>query len=129
MRKKEPATEHWQDLVKVWFDFWNYNFSEPPTFQGPQSKSLKLIVENLKKRTEAKGFEWTKNHACSILLQFFQMAFNRAKEKNRTFLLPTINFYFDDIITAYKSKQQQRNNDIQGAFDQINRSFGSKGDC
>lgn len=106
-KKENKATEHWQKLVDEWFVFYEKNYEIKPTFAGPDSKSLKSIVEKLQKISLAGNYGWSEKMAVDCLLHFLTKA-KADKWLAANFLLTNLNSKFDSIVTPKNNGQQQQ---------------------
>lgn len=103
-KKEESTTPHWAKLVDVWFSFYKLKKEIEPTFEGVQAKALKSIVDNLQKRSEGRGFEWTEQKATETLQMFLEYAY-KDKWISENFLLPNLNNKFDSIVAPKKGQK------------------------
>lgn len=102
VKKNEEATEFWNKLVAVWFDFYQKGPGNgaKPTFEGQAPASLKKIVERLKKRTEGRMLTWDEQTACDTLLRFFTYAYGQDWLKDN-FLLQNLERQYDKIVNQH----------------------------
>jgi hypothetical protein len=106
--EKKETTPHWKILVETWFNFYEQKKGEKPTFKGAAPKDLKAILENLQKRAEERGAQWTEEIAVATFLSFLKFAHNTDWIPNN-FLLSNLNRQFDKIITSKNGKQTSNN--------------------
>lgn len=96
--KAEPEPEpHWQQLVKVWFDFGTEKYAQEPSFARDDPKVLKRIIGRLKERAAKKGLEWAEETAVTRFRTFLDAAFQDPWLKTK-FLLANLEKQFDVII-------------------------------
>ncbi len=111
-KKKDDfeKTLYWKKIVEVWFDFYKKNYLIEPTFNGAAAKTLKLIVERLRKlsASSAQKFEWTEEYALKVLNHFFAKAITDEWLKCN-FLLSNLYSKFDSIV----QKSNERNNNTK----------------
>ncbi len=93
---KIEKTEHWPAMVDTWFTFYKKRYLIDPTFNGAAAKNLKLILQQLKKRST--GQEWTQEYAAAVFNRFLQLAFDD-QWLNTNFLLSNLYSKFDTIIS------------------------------
>lgn len=98
---KKDVTLYWKKIVQAWYDFFSSKFSNKPTFDAISQKSLKLIVQNLKQRTEEAGIIWSEENAVATLNKFLELAYSDSWLKNN-FQLKNLNSQFDKIINLNK---------------------------
>jgi hypothetical protein len=128
-----PELPWWQPCVDVWFEFNQSEFHEEPSFKGADPKLLKIICENLEKRTLAKGKAWDKVTAPNTLRHFLTLA-HRDTWLKGNFLLTNLERFFDKIIMNANKLNQKTNADTgasvstSSAFSKIDAMFGLDGD-
>lgn len=111
----EETTEHWKQLVEVWFEFYRSKHEgRDPTFENRSPKSLKAIVQWLERRTQKKcelegqPFEWTEQVATDTLQMFLQYAYNSDQWLRNNFLLHNLELQFDKIINPNNAKTDSK---------------------
>lgn len=104
-KKEEPPFEHWQFLVKTFFDFCEKKFGEKPSFDGSAPRDLKAIAIVLKKRAESDNVVWTQQNAVSRLEGFLIGAYKDPWLKDN-FILSTLNKFKDKV---FFNKSQAKN--------------------
>ena len=104
----ENVTEFWPKIVDVWFVFYEQKKGIKPTFEGAQQKSLKHLIENLKKRSLDKGTPWTEENAAATFTKFLEYSYNDNWIATN-FLLTNLITKFDKIILNEKSTTSNRN--------------------
>ena len=57
VKERKPKEPYFKEAVALWFDFYELRFHEKPSFGTSEPRDLKLIMESLRKRAEAKGLE------------------------------------------------------------------------
>jgi hypothetical protein len=98
-KKEKPPEPHWQALVKVWYDFNAENFSGfKPSFEGEDPRDLKAIVQNLCRRAEAGGQEWTEDVAVDRLRKYLKYAFDSDDWIRTNFLLSNLKKQLDKFL-------------------------------
>ena len=108
VRKKKETTEHWDDLVKCWFDFYGEKFKgddnapKKPIFNGAQAKNLKHIVVNLKKSAKDSKLEWVKDRAVRYLNHFLVKAWEHDDWIRQNFELGNLLSKFNSITNSKK---------------------------
>lgn len=126
-KKPEDVTPHWEKMTATWFGFYEGKTTYKPTFDGAAAKSLKKIVQNLKKRSEGRGLDWTEGQAESTLLAFLDFAYKDGWLKDN-FLLTNLDRQFDKIIAnAGNSKNNKpatgKDVDLQSGFSNIDAMY------
>ena len=76
MKKEKKTTEFFNELVSIYFQFFEKKFGLRPSFDGSAPRDLKCIIEAMKKRSEEKNVEWTLGIASSMLETFLKFCFN-----------------------------------------------------
>lgn len=116
-KKEIQTTTHWKKLIDVWFEFYktNHNGTEP-SFKGQDPKRLKMILDNLQKRSEKNGRDWNEKTAAETFSAFLNFAFKNGWLKNN-FLLSNLENQFDAIITTHDGKQQHSKGKQSGTDD------------
>lgn len=97
-KKEKEKMQHWDELVEVWFQFYQSKFFEKPTFGSLPGKNLKDILTLLKKDTEAKGNIWSLENSRSCLKSFLNLAYGI--DWYRT------HFQLKDLVSNYDSIKQ-----------------------
>lgn len=103
--KKEIATEHWQHLVKIWFDFYESKKQEKPSFEPVDQENLRKIITKLKKKAKEKSWEWTEAGACQSLSKFLEFSY-KVEWLSQNYLIKNINSQFDKIIADARGTNQ-----------------------
>ena len=104
--KKE--IDYWKLLCKCWFDFYEKQFSAPPSFDATKGKALKSIVARLKTLSAAKGREWTEEQALKSLAYFFKKSWEHDTWLQINFELPVLSQKFDSITNSKKNDTTNR---------------------
>lgn len=97
-KKEKEKMQHWDELVEVWFQFYQSKFFEKPTFGALPGRNLKDILTLLKKDTEAKGNIWSLENSKSCFKSFLNLAYGI--EWYRT------HFQLKDLVSNYDSIKQ-----------------------
>lgn len=111
--RKKVSTQHWQPVVKVWFDLFAELVPPPPgeekavpCFDTIDTAQLKIILRDIRDRCEKKKLEWTEENA----VKFFDMFIRRAWTDDftsRNFMLKIISsrrgLIFNNQITHKKN--------------------------
>ena len=124
--EKKPATQHWQKLIDVFFNFYEKNFEgEKPSFDGSAPRDLKSIVEALKKRADDASVEWTEENATIRLQKFFEAAL-KVDWLRENFLLFNLNRQKDKIFVSIK-KQVNGTAHIRGSQEKPTATINPEG--
>lgn len=97
---KQPQ-EHWQILVKTFFDFCEEKFGEKPSFDGSSPRDLTGIVESLKKRAVESQVIWT----CDVAVLRFKSFLGYAYEDRwlrDNFILFNLNRHKDKVFFSIR---------------------------
>lgn len=107
--KNEPPEPHWEQIVKLWFEYYKAKFNIDPSFKDQDPRLLKKIVQLLKKKAEKAMQQWTEQVAMHWMYNFFESAFKDPWLKDH-FLLNNLNEQFDKIMQIeVKQSPQIRN--------------------
>ncbi|MFL5811346.1 MAG: hypothetical protein ACJ749_17620 [Flavisolibacter sp.] len=105
--KEKEREPFWDLLVKTWFDFNYEKFKDKPSFDGPDPRYLKKIIEKLKKRAAAKKIVWSEITGPERLRTFLSAAYGD-DWLCKHFLLKNLNEQFDTIIMQQKKANGER---------------------
>lgn len=107
-KENKITTDHWKKIVDVWFQFYKKNYLIEPTFNGASSKSLKQIVDRIKKLSTEQNYEWTEEYAARCFEAFLSKAI-KDQWIAANFLLSNLYSKFDSIVTP-KNNGNSKNN-------------------
>lgn len=106
---KNPPEPFWNDFVEEYFRYTKEKFNEFPCFDNSAPRDLKSIIQVLRKRSEERGVEWTKETAIFRFKMFLEFAFSDWW-LSENWLLQNINRQKDKII--FKATKN-RPNEVQ----------------
>lgn len=106
-KEKPPEDIFWKVTVKAWFDYYSKKFNDTPTFNGLDGKCLKLLMQYLRRDTEAKGNQWTQDHALLCLNKFLDITYEIDWYKSH--------FQLKDIVSNYDSIKQSQQKQFKNA--------------
>jgi hypothetical protein len=101
-KKQELPEPHWEELVKVWFDFNVEKFGGKPSFEKDDPRILKRIIGRLKKRAADKQVEWTRDTSILRWKSFLTKSYEE-KWLSTHFLLSNLENQFDTIILNHNA--------------------------
>ena len=103
MKEKKNTTQFFNELVSVYFQFFEKKFGLRPSFDGSAPRDLKCIIEAMRKRSEEKEVEWTLQIASAMMETFLKFCFND-KWLQENFLLQNLNRQKDKIFIKIKNQ-------------------------
>ena len=123
--KEEETTDYWQALVDIWFAFNREFLKIEPSFKGSDPRDLKGIVEILKKRAVASGYEWSEKQATDTLTAFLHHSF-KDTWLQQNFLLSNLLKQFDKIVTPRngQTNNNNRQQDLTGIKSELAAELG-----
>lgn len=125
-KEKTPPEAHWQEMIKVYFDFYKERFfGEEPTFDGSAPRDLKSILTALRIRAEKKGLEWSLEVATNRFIKFLAEAYED-KWLTQNFILFNINRQKDRIFVNIANPNQNGRNSNYWQNIGLNGSNGSQ---
>ena len=74
-KKEKEITMYWQSLVKIFFDFCVEKKGDEPSFGGMETRNMKELIAELKRRCEKKGTEWTEQEAINRWNNFLKFSY------------------------------------------------------
>jgi hypothetical protein len=96
--KKRETTDHWQELVSTWEQFYSGRFQHPPSLQPVDFAALRSIAIRLKKFSiDEKKLEWKKETATRALENFLTRAYTH-DWLSKNFCLQNLASKFDIIL-------------------------------
>jgi hypothetical protein len=104
--EKKESTEHWDVLVKVWFDFYGEKFvsddkvPKKPIFNAAQGKKFKHIIGHLKKSAKDANHEWVEDRAVRYLKYFLNKAWGHDDWIRQNFELGNLLAKFNSITNT-----------------------------
>lgn len=104
MKKKDKQpTLFFNELVSLYFNFFEENFGLRPSFDGSAPRDLKTIIEAMKKKSEEKNVEWNLELAKNMLETFLKFCLKDPWLKDN-FLLQNLNRQKDKIFIKIKNQ-------------------------
>jgi hypothetical protein len=126
MKKEKKVTPFFNEMVVVYFQFFEKKFDFKPSFDGSSPRDLKNILESMKSRSEEKGFEWTEELSGQMLNAFLEQCYQDVWLKDN-FLLFNLNRQKDKIFLKLKSKNNGSVTDFsrEGLAEEFKRRYSS----
>lgn len=106
-KKGKPVTQHWPEMISVFFDFCREKFSTKPSFDGSAPRDLKTILTALQQRSEEHQIDWSLKNSSAILALFLNEAFKDNWIK-QNFMLHILNRQKDKIIFKINFNEYER---------------------
>lgn len=120
-KEKKQPTLFFNELVSIYFSFFQKKFGLRPSFDGSAPRDLKWIIEAMKKRSEEHQVEWTYEIASAMLEKFLEVSYmdNWLREN---FLLSNLNRQKDKIFIKIKSEINGTNKTLRtGVMEELAR--------
>jgi hypothetical protein len=129
MKEKKQTTLFFNELVSVYFQFFEEKFGLRPSFDGSAPRDLKNIIDAMKKRSEEKNVEWTFEIATAMFKTFLRFCFLDPWLKDN-FMLQNLNRQKDKIFIKIKSQIDGTTKDgftREGVAAEFNRRYNTGG--